>query len=62
MREIALVGVGAWGLCVLERIAHLTRSEQQPTRVHVIEPAAPGPGVYACEEPEYLPQTMFLEL
>lgn len=54
MREIALVGVGAWGLCVLERIAHLARSEQQPTRVHVVEPAAPGPGVYSCEEPEYL--------
>ncbi len=54
MREVALVGLGAWGLCVLERIAHLARSEQQPTRVHVVEPAPPGPGVYSCEEPEYL--------
>lgn len=54
VREIALVGLGAWGLCVLERLAHAASAGGRPTRVHVVEASPPGPGVYSCEEPEYL--------
>lgn len=54
MNEVALVGAGAWGLCILERLADAVRTDGRPVRVHVIEPGTPGPGVYSCDEPEYL--------
>lgn len=54
MNEVALVGAGAWGLCVLERLADAVRTERCPTRVHVVEVGTAGPGVYALDEPEYL--------
>ncbi|HXY45491.1 MAG TPA: FAD/NAD(P)-binding protein [Acidimicrobiales bacterium] len=54
MKEVALVGAGAWGLCALERLADAVRTERCPTRVHVVEAATPGPGVYALDDPEYL--------
>ncbi len=54
VNEVALVGVGAWGLCVLERLTHAVRTERCPTRLHVIEAATAGPGVYGLDEPEYL--------
>lgn len=57
MTEVAIVGLGSWGLCVLERIIGAAR-EQLPrgktVRVHVIEPSAPGSGVYSVDQPDYL--------
>ncbi len=54
MNEVALVGMGAWGLCVLERLSHGVRTDGRPLRVHIVEPGTPGPGVYSCDEPDYL--------
>ncbi|HUY07927.1 MAG TPA: FAD/NAD(P)-binding protein [Candidatus Dormibacteraeota bacterium] len=55
--EVAIVGLGSWGLCVLESLIGAAR-ERLPSgkllRVHVIEPAAPGSGVYAVDQPDYL--------
>lgn len=55
MTEIALVGLGAWGLCVLERLVDACRrSPSCRVRVHVVEPGAPGSGVYSTDQPDYL--------
>lgn len=52
--EVAVVGLGAWGLCVLERLVAAARaSGTGTTRVHVIEPGPPGVGVYALDQPDY---------
>jgi uncharacterized NAD(P)/FAD-binding protein YdhS len=55
--EVAIVGLGSWGLCVLERVIGAAR-EQLPrgkkVRVHVIEPSSPGSGVYSVDQPDYL--------
>jgi len=52
--EIAVVGLGAWGLCVLERLVATARaSGAQSARIHVIEPGRPGVGVYTVEQPDY---------
>ncbi len=55
--EVAIVGLGSYGLCVLERLIGAAR-EQLPrgkrVRVHVIEPSAPGSGVYSVDQPDYL--------
>ena len=55
--EVAIVGLGSWGLCVLERIIGTARQREssgRTVRVHVIEPAAPGAGVYSVDQPDYL--------
>ncbi|MGH7642650.1 MAG: FAD/NAD(P)-binding protein [Candidatus Dormibacteria bacterium] len=55
--EVAIVGLGSWGLCVLERIIGAARdqlSRGKMVRIHVIEPSAPGSGVYAIDQPDYL--------
>jgi uncharacterized NAD(P)/FAD-binding protein YdhS len=54
MIEIAIVGLGSWGLCVLERAANRARHTTERIRVHVIEPGQLGGGVYAKEQPDYL--------
>jgi hypothetical protein len=54
MIEFAVVGLGSWGLCVLERAVAQARSTQSFIRVHVIEPGALGGGVYAMGQPDYL--------
>ena len=52
--EVAIVGLGPWGLSLLERIITNSRSQWGPVRVHVVEPGIPGSGVYATDQPDYL--------
>ncbi|MGA8370973.1 MAG: FAD/NAD(P)-binding protein [Acidimicrobiales bacterium] len=57
MTEVAIVGLGPWGLAVLERLVTgaIERSCLAPAlTVHVIEPDTPGPGIYGGEQPDYL--------
>jgi uncharacterized NAD(P)/FAD-binding protein YdhS len=54
MIEFAIVGLGSWGLCVLERTVSRARQTATPIRVHVVEPGQLGGGVYALEQPDYL--------
>jgi hypothetical protein len=54
MTEFAIVGLGSWGLCVLERTVSRARRSETPIRVHVIEPGQLGGGVYAQGQPDYL--------
>ena len=57
MIEIAVVGLGSWGLCALERLVTGRRRESRrgpAMRVHVVEPSAPGAGVYGLTQPDYL--------
>ncbi|HXQ20006.1 MAG TPA: FAD/NAD(P)-binding protein [Acidimicrobiales bacterium] len=54
MIEIAIVGLGSWGLCVLERTVSRARHTDATIRVHVVEPGQLGGGVYAVEQPDYL--------
>jgi uncharacterized NAD(P)/FAD-binding protein YdhS len=54
MTEIAIVGLGSWGLCVLERTVSRARLTGAPVRVHIVEPGQLGGGVYAVEQPDYL--------
>jgi uncharacterized NAD(P)/FAD-binding protein YdhS len=54
VRTLAIVGLGSWGLCVLERaIARAGRLGEQ-LQVHVVEPNAPGGGPYHLDQPDYL--------
>jgi FAD-NAD(P)-binding len=55
--RIAIVGLGPWGVCTLERV--VTRARQGlrsglELQVHVVEPATPGSGVYDVTQPDYL--------
>ena len=61
MTKLVIVGLGPWGLCALERVISgaRRRAGDDPAigwraRVHVVEPAAPGCGVYRMDEPDYL--------
>ena len=57
MLRIAIVGLGPWGACALERVITLAREELQTgvnVAVHVIEPGTPGSGVYDVTQPDYL--------
>ena len=54
MIEMAIVGLGSWGLCVLERTVNRARQVGTPVRVHVVEPGQLGGGVYAAEQPDFL--------
>ena len=54
MIEMAIVGLGSWGLCVLERTVSRARRVGTSVRLHVIEPGQLGGGVYAAEQPDYL--------
>jgi hypothetical protein len=54
--RIAIVGLGPWGVCALERVVTTAR-ELRPgvdVAVHVIEPGTPGSGVYDVTQPDYL--------
>ncbi|HUJ67785.1 MAG TPA: FAD/NAD(P)-binding protein, partial [Acidimicrobiales bacterium] len=54
MTEFGIVGLGAWGLCVLERTVHRARKTGASVRVHVIEPGQLGGGVYSTSQPDFL--------
>ncbi len=54
MIEFAIVGLGSWGLCVLERTVNRARQTGTAIRLHVVEPGQLGGGVYATEQPDYL--------
>ena len=54
MSEFAIVGLGSWGLCVLERAVNRARHIDSSVRVHVIEPGQLGGGVYSASQPDYL--------
>ena len=54
MNEFAIVGLGSWGLCVLERTVHHAHSHGHQHAVHVIEPGQLGGGVYSTAQPDYL--------
>ncbi|MDA8291937.1 MAG: FAD/NAD(P)-binding protein [Actinomycetota bacterium] len=54
MIEFAIVGLGAWGLSVLERTVSRARSTRAPIRVHVVQPGASGGGVYSQRQPDFL--------
>jgi uncharacterized NAD(P)/FAD-binding protein YdhS len=52
--DLAIIGLGSWGMCVLERAVARARRVDTPVRVHVIEPGALGGGIYAMGQPDYL--------
>jgi hypothetical protein len=55
--RIAIVGLGPWGVCALERVVSTARQGLPPgveVEVHVIEPGTPGSGVYDVTQPDYL--------
>ena len=57
MLRIAIVGVGPWGLCALERVVTLARMDLPrgiDVAVHLVEPGTPGSGVYDINQPDYL--------
>src|ERR1017187_7484704 len=54
MIEFTIVGLGSWGLCVLERAVNCARRSTSSIRIHVVEPGQLGGGVYAMEQPDYL--------
>lgn len=57
MTEIAIVGLGPWGLCVLERIINRVRTlgpGGPQVLVHICEPNTPGSGMFDRHEPDYL--------
>ena len=54
MIEFAIVGLGSWGLCVLERTVVRARHSSSAIRVHLVEPGQLGGGVYS-PEPTRLP-------
>jgi len=54
MIEMAIVGLGSWGLCVMERTVDRARRSGTPLRLHLVEPAQLGGGVYSAEQPDFL--------
>jgi uncharacterized NAD(P)/FAD-binding protein YdhS len=54
MVELAIVGLGSWGLCVMERAVSRARRTSTHIRLHVVEPGQLGGGVYAMGQPDYL--------
>jgi uncharacterized NAD(P)/FAD-binding protein YdhS len=54
MIEMAIVGLGSWGLCVMERTVRRAWRVKTPVRLHLVEPSQLGGGVYAAEQPDFL--------
>jgi hypothetical protein len=54
MIEMAIVGLGSWGLCVLERAVSRARRVRTPVRVYLVEPAQLGGGVHSAAQPDFL--------
>lgn len=53
MIDVAIVGMGAWGLCVLERTISRARLTDHPIRVHAIESGVLGGAAYGPGQPDY---------
>ena len=53
--EVAVVGVGPWGLAILERLIAVAGRRRAPVVLHVIEPGVPGAGNFSVDDPDYLP-------
>jgi uncharacterized NAD(P)/FAD-binding protein YdhS len=54
MTDFAIIGLGSWGLSVLERTVSHARTSSASVTVHVVEPGTPGGGVYSQNQPDYL--------
>ncbi len=54
MIDVAVIGLGAWGLCVLERTVSRARSGGEQIRVHAIEPCEVGGVAYDAKQPDFL--------
>ncbi|MBV8463095.1 MAG: FAD/NAD(P)-binding protein [Acidimicrobiales bacterium] len=54
MIEVAIIGLGPWGLCVLERIVDRVQETGALVRAHVVDPGVLGGGVYALDQPDFL--------
>lgn len=54
MIEIAIIGLGPWGLCVLERIVDRVEETGSAVCVHVVDPGTLGGGVYSLDQPDFL--------
>ncbi|MBF6557727.1 MAG: FAD/NAD(P)-binding protein [Acidimicrobiales bacterium] len=54
MIEMAVVGLGPWGLCVFERVVNRTRQTGRPVRLHLIDPNSTGSSIYRPDQPDYL--------
>ena len=55
MTDVALVGLGPWGLCALERfIDAARRAPLAGLTLHIIEPGRPGGGVFSADQPDYM--------
>jgi hypothetical protein len=55
--RIAIIGLGPWGLCALERLITSARRGLPAglqIEIHTIDPGPPGSGVYALAQPDYL--------
>jgi hypothetical protein len=55
--RLAIIGLGPWGVCALERVVTTARQElprEVDVAVHVVEPGTPGSGVYDVTQPDYL--------
>jgi hypothetical protein len=54
--NIAIIGMGQRGLCVLERIAAILESDPVAARlnIHVIDPSVPGQGLHEWDQPQHL--------
>jgi uncharacterized NAD(P)/FAD-binding protein YdhS len=53
--EVAVVGLGPWGLATAERLVTVAGCRQTPLAIHVIEPGVPGAGIFSVDGPDYLP-------
>src|SRR5579875_1316027 len=52
--SVGIVGLGPWGLCVLERLLDAARhAPERELEVHVVEPGRPGGGIFSEEQPAY---------
>ncbi len=54
MTEIAIIGLGSWGISVLERAVSRARRMTSSITVHVVQPGSMGGGVYSQFQPDYL--------
>ncbi len=53
--RVAVVGLGPWGLAVLERLVEVARRQEASLVVDVVEPGEPGVGIFSLDDPDYLP-------